>query len=267
MAVGMPEDKNVTSGMRMSSDIIVEIDGALALKDGIKFLRSKNNVILSGGKGPAGAIPPAYFRNVWFKKAGVKTAFDLSPFPNLLVLGAHVSKLGDSAEEVIELRVVPVTHASLSVQSDKHFHKLIRPVKPVSAEAIELSGHTQTEFDEANGLKDVLALFNDYLLGNGFTAENSSIVTDGSAIIQALWAECGEKKIQVPQILTTHIDVKDNWQCMLFRDKPADLSEMLESLKLEKKGGLLGDDLASLVIGLIPLRASFSRAQQRFLKQ
>ena len=194
----------------MSSDIIVEIDGALALKDGIKFLRSKNNVILSGGKGPAGAIPPAYFKNVWFKKAGVKTAWNLAPFDNLLVLDAHLSKSEDFAAEVIELRLVPVEHSSLSVHPQKHFHALVKPSKPVSAEALELSGHKQTEFDEAKGLNDVLALFNDYLLKYGLTTENCSIVADGSAVVEALWAECAEKKVKVPEILTTYINVKDN---------------------------------------------------------
>lgn len=48
-AIGYPGDKEIISGMRITCDIFVEIDLELALKNGIKFYVSQNNVVLSSG--------------------------------------------------------------------------------------------------------------------------------------------------------------------------------------------------------------------------
>ncbi|KAG0242559.1 hypothetical protein BGW41_003917 [Actinomortierella wolfii] len=61
MAVGLPGENGVISGMRTSSTVHIYIDTAKAMKDGIKFQRSINNVILSDGKNGDGVIPPEYF--------------------------------------------------------------------------------------------------------------------------------------------------------------------------------------------------------------
>ncbi|KNC99511.1 tRNA 2'-phosphotransferase [Spizellomyces punctatus DAOM BR117] len=52
----------LTSGMRSTCDVFIYIDMAKALADGIPFLRSANNVILSAGKN--GVIGPEYFLKV-----------------------------------------------------------------------------------------------------------------------------------------------------------------------------------------------------------
>lgn len=62
-AKGMPGE--VISGMRESSKVVIEIDVAKAMKDGIKFFESENGVILSAGID--GIIAPQYFKNVIFK--------------------------------------------------------------------------------------------------------------------------------------------------------------------------------------------------------
>jgi len=49
-APGMPKEEGVVSGMRASCDIIIQIDMALAMEDGIKFYISTNNVILTEGE-------------------------------------------------------------------------------------------------------------------------------------------------------------------------------------------------------------------------
>ena len=46
-APGRPKDKEVVSGMRTSCDVIIEIDLAAAIKAGISFFISTNNVILT----------------------------------------------------------------------------------------------------------------------------------------------------------------------------------------------------------------------------
>ncbi|KAG0264831.1 hypothetical protein BG011_005954 [Mortierella polycephala] len=64
MAVGLPGEDGVISGMRMRCNLYIHIDSAKALQDGIKFYKASNNVILSDGKGGDGIIPPLYFSQV-----------------------------------------------------------------------------------------------------------------------------------------------------------------------------------------------------------
>ncbi|GLE09157.1 hypothetical protein PINS_up020748 [Pythium insidiosum] len=54
----------VVSGMRTSCDVLIYVDMALALQDGIPFYRSSNNVILSPGAGDDGVIERKYFARV-----------------------------------------------------------------------------------------------------------------------------------------------------------------------------------------------------------
>jgi 2'-phosphotransferase len=61
-APGMPKEEGVISGMRGTCDIYIEIDMFAAIKDGIKFYVSSNNVILT--EGVDGALSPKYFKKV-----------------------------------------------------------------------------------------------------------------------------------------------------------------------------------------------------------
>lgn len=68
MAIGMPGKNGVISGMRSSSQIIIEVNMLKAIKAGqIPFFISENKVILSAGID--GAIPPNFFRTVFNAKA------------------------------------------------------------------------------------------------------------------------------------------------------------------------------------------------------
>ena len=66
-APGMPKEEGVISGMRGSCDIIIEIDMEAAIKDGIPFFISTNNVILT--EGVDGLLPAKYIKKV-MKKDG-----------------------------------------------------------------------------------------------------------------------------------------------------------------------------------------------------
>jgi RNA:NAD 2'-phosphotransferase (TPT1/KptA family) len=55
MSRGSPNDPNVKSGARKDSTVFIKINMEEAMKDGIVFYLSENNVILS--RGP---IPPKY---------------------------------------------------------------------------------------------------------------------------------------------------------------------------------------------------------------
>lgn len=65
-APGMPKDNGVISGMRSSCDVYIEIDMFAAIKDGISFYISSNNVILT--EGLDGVLPPQYFKRVISRK-------------------------------------------------------------------------------------------------------------------------------------------------------------------------------------------------------
>ncbi len=58
-----PGSKQVISGMRKNCQIAIYVDLNKALKDGVKFYKSANNVILSPGN-QSGFIEPKYFSKV-----------------------------------------------------------------------------------------------------------------------------------------------------------------------------------------------------------
>ena len=61
-APGMPKEVGVVSGMRGSCDVIIQIDMEAAMKDGIEFFISTNNVILTEGED--GVLAPRFFKKV-----------------------------------------------------------------------------------------------------------------------------------------------------------------------------------------------------------
>lgn len=69
MAVGMPGNKGVISGMRTSCEVVVEVNMVKAIYQGkLPFFISENRVILCPGD-ESGALHPDYFRSVIdFKK-------------------------------------------------------------------------------------------------------------------------------------------------------------------------------------------------------
>ena len=64
MAVGIPGEDEVISGMRKSCEVVIYIDVAKAMASGIKFLKSSNGVILSSGIDNSGIIPVEFFQQV-----------------------------------------------------------------------------------------------------------------------------------------------------------------------------------------------------------
>lgn len=58
-AIGLPNEQQVISGARLSSNIFIFIDMKKAMEDGIKFYLSENKVILTSGMD--GVLLPKYF--------------------------------------------------------------------------------------------------------------------------------------------------------------------------------------------------------------
>jgi len=62
--------ETVVSGMRQSCQVVVYLDLPRAARDGLRFYRSENDVILCAGI--SGTIPPAYIESIWDIKKQVQ---------------------------------------------------------------------------------------------------------------------------------------------------------------------------------------------------
>ena len=69
-ATGLPHDRSVVSGMRVTSEVLIFIRVAAAIEDGIPFYRSENNVLLSPGISGTGLLPVKYFEKVVRRETG-----------------------------------------------------------------------------------------------------------------------------------------------------------------------------------------------------
>lgn len=65
LATGFPDNSKVISGARNSANVFIVIDMEKAIKDGIEFFRSANDVILT--EGINGILEPKYFKNIIHK--------------------------------------------------------------------------------------------------------------------------------------------------------------------------------------------------------
>mmetsp|Transcript_27098 Transcript_27098/g.45386 ORF Transcript_27098/g.45386 Transcript_27098/m.45386 type:complete len:276 (+) Transcript_27098:363-1190(+) len=61
MAIGVPGDDDVISGMRSSSQVIIHVDVKNAMMAGVKFFRASNGVILTKGVNDDGILPVTFF--------------------------------------------------------------------------------------------------------------------------------------------------------------------------------------------------------------
>ena len=66
----MIKGEGVISGMRSSAQLLVYVDAAKAMQQGVVFYVSANKVILTPGIGPEGAVPPDCFKEVVDARTG-----------------------------------------------------------------------------------------------------------------------------------------------------------------------------------------------------
>lgn len=72
-ARGLPGESGVVSGMRSSAEVLIYVDVVAAVRDGVPFFLSTNDVLLSPGvdfRGNVGVVPPAYFARVVDRATG-----------------------------------------------------------------------------------------------------------------------------------------------------------------------------------------------------
>ena len=65
-----PEASTVLSGFRSNADILIKLNIAKAIADGILFFESQNGVVLSPGVGKKGVIDKFYFEKIYGRKPG-----------------------------------------------------------------------------------------------------------------------------------------------------------------------------------------------------
>lgn len=92
-AAGEPGENGVISGMRSSCEVIIKLNMEKAIKGGLKFFRSANNVILSPGDAD-GFIRPCYFDSAFQRYPRGKLPFDseIKEGPNIPGLSGELVK-------------------------------------------------------------------------------------------------------------------------------------------------------------------------------
>jgi 2'-phosphotransferase len=69
LATGLPGSSGVISGMRQSCDVYIYVDAAKCAKDGIRFYKSENGVLLTSGI--EGVLPVQYISHVTTKEGAI----------------------------------------------------------------------------------------------------------------------------------------------------------------------------------------------------
>ena len=278
-AKGLPGDNQVISGMRYSCNVIIEIDMAKAIKDGYKFYKSLNDVILCPGKGEDGALPPTYFSKVHFMDLDTKQMKTVEPkqYKYLLVLDFEancVDKGSLECQEIIEFPVVPIDTETLKPVCDP-FHYYIKPtVCPEITEfCTELTGIEQGTVDKGITIEEALKRLYEWREEHGFTAENSTYVTCGAWDLKTcLRMEAEYKKLSYQGGLNKFINIKDIWMQLMFKNKATGMPGMLTSLDLDLDGkhhsGI--DDsknIAKIAIELIKKGGTFTQFQDNVVSK
>lgn len=96
LATGLPDEGGVVSGMRKSSELLIYIDLATAVADGIEFFLSKNRVILTPGDLETGCLPPKYFAKVLEVKTRRDILFDKVDIRGTTASAAPVGEAGSA---------------------------------------------------------------------------------------------------------------------------------------------------------------------------
>lgn len=70
LALGLPGDAGVISGMRTSAQVLIWVDVAGAVEAGVKFYISANGVVLTPGRESDGLLPAQFFARVVDARTG-----------------------------------------------------------------------------------------------------------------------------------------------------------------------------------------------------
>ena len=249
---------------------------ALAIKDGFKFFKAKNDVILCAGMGPEGQLPPKYFSQVMFRQNGKLVPVTPRNYQYLLVLDFEANCIENGSlpcQEIIEFPVVPIDLDTMGPACEP-FHFYVKPtvVPELTEFCTELTGITQAQVNQGITIDKCLQALDDWIIQNGFTLENSTFITCGMWDLKTcLRAEAAFKKLHIQPYLKKFINIKDIWMHTLFKSKSVGMPGMLSSVDLELEGkhhsGI--DDsknIARIAIELVKRGGAFTQFQEILIK-
>lgn len=163
-SIGKPGENEVISGMRYSSEILIYIDVERAMKDGIVFQLSSNNVILS--KGIDNILGTNYFKKVELIAKNKNNKVLINEKINKLILIEFGSnfKSDYSVDEIIEIRFIFIKTGDAS--SKGPLGKTIKTEGKINNNTLKFLGRYYHEFDNAKPLNEVLHELDDLLYKN-----------------------------------------------------------------------------------------------------
>jgi inhibitor of KinA sporulation pathway (predicted exonuclease) len=139
-------------------------------------------------------------------------------------------------QEIIEFPAVPICITTKRIMRDKIFHHYCKINSKLTTFANKLTGITQEMCDNAPSFKSVLKLFNRWCYENGFTKENSVIVTCGNwDFLTAFPKQCEYSNVTVPNYCKKWINVKDIYTDT-YKEKAESMLNMLNKLCLKLEG-------------------------------
>ena len=191
--------KDVISGARNNCEVLIYVDVCKAVKDGIPFFISDNNVVLSPGTGPQGILPVTYFAKLQIRK-DLRTPFEDVPIANFLPKAGAVEQkapvgrvqsldylavldfeatcgnsVPDDKQEIIEFPVVLVNLKDGTLVEDGTFHQYVRPVLVPKLDPFctELTGIEQSTVDKARPFPEVFRDLESFLQKHQLISANA----------------------------------------------------------------------------------------------
>ncbi len=250
-AMGYPEDSQVISGVRQGCDVFIELNLELAMRNGIKILKSANNVILT--EGIMKTLSPVFFKKVFrinlngdreliFSNenfAEIRSKY--SPrYIFILDFEANCSETETlKPQEIIEFPVIALDTWTNTVDEKNIFHYYVKPTHTkITTFCTKLTGITEEKvLKEGIELEKVLAKFDEFLQERPEIAKDFCFATCGNWDLNTcLKNEANFKKINLPTYFKKFINIKDVYGLFFGKNGKFGMVEMLNHLKIPLEG-------------------------------
>lgn len=245
-AIGLPDDTQVKSGARKTANVFIFIDMGCAIKDGIQFYVSENNVILT--KGVDGFLSPKYFSKI-IKKDG--TMIDLSsianeqkPFDYLVVLDFEATcEKNDTkwVNEIIEWPSVLIDCNEMTIKDQIQIYVKPRNRPTLTEFCTELTGIRQETIDEKGvDIIDALKQYNKWLASHRLLPKNNDVkwtfITCGNWDLQTMLSNQMKMISKQPgKHFQSWINIKKAFE-EYYQAKAISMVKMLQHLGLSLQG-------------------------------
>jgi len=253
--------QDIISGMRGNCQVLVHVDMAKAMRDGLKFYISSNEVILSEGQD--GVIAPKYFSKVVEAQTGrtvsmdedvvleskKKTADDtVQSFDYLAIIDFEATctleKGRSFVQEIIEFPCVLVDAKTGKIHAVFHHYIKPRHTQKLTEFCKELTKISQATVDHGIDIADCLDRFDAFLRRHDLAYDDKS----GNAKKTVAFVTCGDWDLKsmlprqcqllnrrVPRYFTSWINIKKSFQDK-YSVKAGGMAGMLRHLKMPLVG-------------------------------